>query len=173
MLVLAGIAYAVTPLVDKLTLSWFVHDLNSRSSLIANTIQEPLVELLAVGRRIKILEFLNRITQGGRVKPRTDRALAVPAAIRVCMISLHCNFTTLICLNLRQRKALRHMKVPILIIYSSLCLTLVPAHRRAGGRSRSSYRPGSHPMGLTPRNTPQLRLGTARGICLRCRSATR
>ena len=40
MLVLAGIAYAVTPLVDRLTLSWFVHDLNSRSSLIANTIQD-------------------------------------------------------------------------------------------------------------------------------------
>ena len=67
MLVLAGIAYAVTPLVDKLTLSWFVHDLDSRSSLIANTIQEPLVELLAAGKRIKILEYFNRITQDERL----------------------------------------------------------------------------------------------------------
>ncbi len=91
MLVLAGIAYAVTPLVDKLTLSWFVHDLDSRSSLIANTIQEPLQELLAAGKRIKILEFFNRITQDERLfavgycATPTSRALAtrsLPAEIR-------------------------------------------------------------------------------------------
>ena len=46
LLVLAGIAYAVAPLVDQLTLSWFVRDLDIRSSLIANTIQEPLQEQL-------------------------------------------------------------------------------------------------------------------------------
>ena len=67
MLVLAGIAYAVTPLVDKLTLSWFVHDLDSRSLLVTNTIQEPLQELLATGRRIRILEFFNRITRDERL----------------------------------------------------------------------------------------------------------
>ncbi len=67
MLVLAGIAYAVAPLVDRLTLSWFVHDLESRSSLIANTIQEPLQELLAAGKRVKILEFFNRLTQDERL----------------------------------------------------------------------------------------------------------
>src|SRR5512135_2976007 len=67
MLVLAGIAYAVAPLVDRLTLSWFVHDLDSRSALVANTIQEPLQELLGAGRRIKILEFFNRITRDERL----------------------------------------------------------------------------------------------------------
>jgi trehalose 6-phosphate synthase len=67
MLVLAGFAYAVTPLVDRLTLSWFVHDLDSRSALIANTVQEPLQELLTAGRRIKILEFFNRITRDERL----------------------------------------------------------------------------------------------------------
>ncbi len=36
-LVLAGIAYAVAPLVDKMTLSWFIRDLEIRSSLIANS----------------------------------------------------------------------------------------------------------------------------------------
>jgi len=41
-LVLAGIAYGVAPLVDKLTLSWFMRELDIRSSLIANTIEEPL-----------------------------------------------------------------------------------------------------------------------------------
>jgi trehalose 6-phosphate synthase len=91
MLVLAGIAYAVTPLVDKLTLSWFVHDLDSRSSLIANTIQEPLVELLTAGKRIKILEYFNRITQDERLfavgycatpKSRVLATRSLPAEIR-------------------------------------------------------------------------------------------
>ena len=91
MLVLAGFAYAVTPLVDRLTLSWFVHDLDSRSSLIANTIQEPLQELLAARRRIKILEFFNRITQDERLfavgycatpKSRVLGTHSLPAEIR-------------------------------------------------------------------------------------------
>ena len=54
-LVLAGIAYAVAPLVDQLTLRWFVRDLDLRSSLIANTIQEPLQEQLEAGKKAKIL----------------------------------------------------------------------------------------------------------------------
>jgi len=66
-LVLAGIAYAVAPLVDQLTLRWFVHDLDSRSSLIANTIQEPLQEQLAADKKVKIVEFFNRITQNERL----------------------------------------------------------------------------------------------------------
>ncbi|MFZ3105462.1 MAG: hypothetical protein WA096_12255, partial [Smithella sp.] len=36
------LAYALLPLVDKLTLHWFIRDLDMRSQLIANTIQEPL-----------------------------------------------------------------------------------------------------------------------------------
>lgn len=47
MLVLAGIAYAIAPLVDRLTLGWFVRDLDVRATLIVNTIQEPLQEQLA------------------------------------------------------------------------------------------------------------------------------
>ena len=91
MLVLAGIAYAVTPLVDRLTLNWFVHDLDGRSLLIARTIQEPLLEQLAAGKRIKILEFFNRITQDERLyavgycATPASRALAthsLPAEIR-------------------------------------------------------------------------------------------
>jgi len=41
-LTLAAIAYAVIPLVDRFTLQWFVRDLDIRTSLIANTIQDPL-----------------------------------------------------------------------------------------------------------------------------------
>lgn len=67
MLFLAGIAYAVLPLVDQLTLSWFVRDLDIRASLIANTIQEPLQERLAAGSKSKIDEFFTRITQDERL----------------------------------------------------------------------------------------------------------
>jgi trehalose 6-phosphate synthase len=67
LLVLAGIAYAVAPLVDKLTLSWFVRDLDVRASLIVNAIQDPLMEQLSSGRNTKIEEFFNRITQDERL----------------------------------------------------------------------------------------------------------
>ena len=66
-LALAGIAYAVAPLVDQLTLRWFVRDLDMRSTLIANTIQEPLLEQLAAGKKVKIGEFFNRISQDERL----------------------------------------------------------------------------------------------------------
>ena len=67
LLTLAGIAYIVTPLVDQLTLSWFVRDLDMRSSLIANTIAEPLQEKLDAGKKSQIVEFFNRITKDERL----------------------------------------------------------------------------------------------------------
>lgn len=66
-LVLAGIAYAVAPLVDQLTLRWFVRDIEIRSSLLANTLQEPLQEQLAAGKKAKILDYFNRISQDERL----------------------------------------------------------------------------------------------------------
>ena len=67
MLVLAAVAYAVVPLVDKMTLSWFVRDLDSRSALIANTIQEPLEDRLAADSRAKVINFFAKITQDERL----------------------------------------------------------------------------------------------------------
>ena len=49
LLVLAGIAYALAPLVDRMTLRWFVRDIEIRAELIANTIHGPLLEQLAAG----------------------------------------------------------------------------------------------------------------------------
>jgi trehalose 6-phosphate synthase len=66
-LVLVAIAYVVVPLVDQLTLRWFVRDLDIRSSLIANTIEEPLNEQLAAGNKAKIADFFARITQDQRL----------------------------------------------------------------------------------------------------------
>ncbi|MDX1376770.1 MAG: trehalose-6-phosphate synthase, partial [Burkholderiales bacterium] len=43
---LAGIAYAVVPLFERLALQWFVRDLDDRSAIIARGLNERLVELL-------------------------------------------------------------------------------------------------------------------------------
>jgi trehalose 6-phosphate synthase len=64
---LAAIAYAVVPLVDKLTLQWFVRDLDIRTSLIARTIQEPLSELVREGSRVKVLRYFDRLIQDERL----------------------------------------------------------------------------------------------------------
>ena len=67
LLALAVFAYAVLPLVDKLTLRWFVRDLDIRASLIANTIQEPLQDLSRTGNRARMVRFFGRITQDERL----------------------------------------------------------------------------------------------------------
>src|SRR5437879_5880730 len=64
---LAAIAYAVIPLVDRFTLQWFVRDLDIRTSLIANTIQDPLREFVREGSRTKVLRFFDRIMQDERL----------------------------------------------------------------------------------------------------------
>ena len=85
LLVLAGIAYAVAPLVDQLTLRWFMRDLEMRSSLIANTLEEPLQEQLAAGKKVRIAAFFNRITRDERLyavgycASPTEKAVASPA----------------------------------------------------------------------------------------------
>ena len=66
-LVLAAIAYAVAPLVDQLTLRWFIRDLDMRSTLIANAIEEPLQEQLAAGKKAKVSDFFNHITLDERL----------------------------------------------------------------------------------------------------------
>ena len=76
-LVLAGIAYAITPLVDKLTLSWFVRDLDIRSTLIANAIEEPLQEQLAAGKKSQGQRFFQSHYPGRA--PVCDRLLQFDA----------------------------------------------------------------------------------------------
>jgi trehalose 6-phosphate synthase len=64
---LALLAYAVVPLVDKLTLRWSVRDMDVRSQLITSTLQEPLLELLPRDDRQKINRILQRATQDERL----------------------------------------------------------------------------------------------------------
>lgn len=66
-LVLAGVAYAVIPLVDTLTLKWFVRDIEIRVQLIAGTMEGPLSELITSQSRAKLQAYLQRIIQDERL----------------------------------------------------------------------------------------------------------
>ncbi len=57
---MTALAYAVVPLVDSLTLRWFVRDLDIRSQLLASTLQEPLADMVAQRSRARILALFNR-----------------------------------------------------------------------------------------------------------------
>jgi trehalose 6-phosphate synthase len=66
-LALAAIAYAVVPLVDRLTLRWFVRDMDMRSSLISSAIHDPIVESLTTDSRTRTLRLFNKVTQDERL----------------------------------------------------------------------------------------------------------
>lgn len=65
--VMTLLAYLVVPLVDKLTLHWFVRDMDIRSKLITSTFQEPLGDLLVQGSRKKINSLISRVIQDERL----------------------------------------------------------------------------------------------------------
>jgi trehalose 6-phosphate synthase len=77
---LGAIAYAVVPLVDQLTLKWFLRDLDTRAAVIAKATQDQLVDLVREpvrepareqGRgteaRRAVLKLFNRIIEDERV----------------------------------------------------------------------------------------------------------
>ncbi|MBL0225704.1 MAG: trehalose-6-phosphate synthase [Geobacteraceae bacterium] len=61
------LAYAVVPFVDKLNKRWFIRDMDIRSRLIANTLHEPLAELLQQGNKSRINSLLLRSIQDERL----------------------------------------------------------------------------------------------------------
>ena len=64
---LALLAYALVPVVDRLTLRWWINDLDMRSQLIANTMQEQLGELVEEGQSAKINSLFMRALQDERL----------------------------------------------------------------------------------------------------------
>jgi trehalose 6-phosphate synthase len=64
---LALLAYALVPLVDRLTLRWWVNDLDIRSQLIANTMQEQLGDLVEQGATAKVNSLFMRALQDERL----------------------------------------------------------------------------------------------------------
>jgi trehalose 6-phosphate synthase len=65
--VLTLVAYGLVPLVDQLTFKWFIRDLDIRSKLITNTIQDSLVPLVNEGSRGKIKKLFDRVTRDDRL----------------------------------------------------------------------------------------------------------
>ncbi|MBF0208146.1 MAG: trehalose-6-phosphate synthase [Oligoflexia bacterium] len=61
------VAYAVVPLVDSLTLHWFIKDVEIRSKLVFNTINEPLSELIDTKDKNKIERLFSRVLQDERL----------------------------------------------------------------------------------------------------------
>jgi trehalose 6-phosphate synthase len=69
---LAALAYAVVPVVNELTLRWFVRDLEMRSQLVAHAVDDPLLDLIgsptrgrAAGQRVQSL--FNRVMRDERL----------------------------------------------------------------------------------------------------------
>src|SRR5581483_12361678 len=87
-LVISAFAYAAVPLMDRMTLAWFKHDLDLRATLVANAVEDPLAALLAAGNKTQALKFLKSITQDERIygmalcQGGTKAPLAVPALPR-------------------------------------------------------------------------------------------
>ena len=63
LLVLGVVAYSVVPLVDSLTLKWFTRDLESRSKLLASTMEVPLADLVVSRSRTKIFAYFQSPNQ--------------------------------------------------------------------------------------------------------------
>ncbi len=61
------LAYAAVPLVDSLTLRWFMRDLDIRSSLIGKTLEEPLSAVLAGNDGVRAQALLERATADERL----------------------------------------------------------------------------------------------------------
>ncbi len=66
-LTLALLAYAGIPLIDSLTVKWFVRDLEIRSKLIAGTMEGPVGDLLQSKSATKLAAYFQRIIQDERL----------------------------------------------------------------------------------------------------------
>ncbi|MGE5743407.1 MAG: alpha,alpha-trehalose-phosphate synthase (UDP-forming), partial [Gemmatimonadota bacterium] len=67
LLVMAAFAYAAVPLADRLTLRWFMRDMDGRSSLIANSVHESLQDLVGTDNDARVLQLFTRIIQDERI----------------------------------------------------------------------------------------------------------
>jgi trehalose 6-phosphate synthase len=65
--VLTLIAYNVVPLVDDLTLKWFVRDIEIRAGLIASTMEDSLVPLIASRAQQKVGALFSRVVLDERL----------------------------------------------------------------------------------------------------------
>ncbi|WP_151448830.1 alpha,alpha-trehalose-phosphate synthase (UDP-forming) [Lacisediminimonas profundi] len=60
-------AYAVMPVVNDMTLRWFVRDLDARSQMLASALQQPLLDYVPGKDQRKINQLFERSVQDGRL----------------------------------------------------------------------------------------------------------
>jgi trehalose 6-phosphate synthase len=64
---LSLLAYGVTPLVDQLTLRWFMRDLDLRASLVANTLDASVALLSEQDQKTRIRQLFTRVANDERL----------------------------------------------------------------------------------------------------------
>lgn len=64
-LVVGLFAFAVMPVVNDMTVRWFVRDLDARSQMLASALQQPLLEYVADKNQRKIKQLFDRSVQEG------------------------------------------------------------------------------------------------------------
>jgi trehalose-6-phosphate synthase len=107
-LVLILLAFAVVPWVNNLTLQWFIRDLDARSQVLANALQNPLQEYVPANSHRRITELFDRAVQDERL-----------FAIGFCNANGNLIYktptypTTLGCLTADWQQSLRQTMVPL------------------------------------------------------------
>ncbi|SNS79000.1 trehalose 6-phosphate synthase [Noviherbaspirillum humi] len=66
-LVLALFAYAIVPVIDGLTMRWFVRELDTRSQLLSNALQDPLIDYVPQNADRKINQLFDRAIKDDRL----------------------------------------------------------------------------------------------------------
>jgi len=67
LLVLAAVAYGVTVVADKLTLRWFVRDLDTRTVVVAKAVDESLRDLIPTGQGKRIVGLFEHMVLDERL----------------------------------------------------------------------------------------------------------
>lgn len=67
LVVLAAVAYGVTLLADRLTVRWFVRDLDTRTIVVAKAVNEALQEMISSGRGRRINDLFERMVRDERL----------------------------------------------------------------------------------------------------------
>ena len=66
-LVVGLFAYAVMPVVNDMTLRWFVRDLDARSEMMASALQQPLLQYIPEHNTRRINQLLQRSVEEGKL----------------------------------------------------------------------------------------------------------
>lgn len=66
-LVVGLFAYAVMPVVNDMTLRWFVRDLDARSQMLASALQQPLMQYVPQGDKARVDQLLERSVREGKL----------------------------------------------------------------------------------------------------------